>query len=59
MGDPIKALAKRERRIARITAERLAESREKSDRAAYRESQAGGSEDLIRISDIPYTPFKG
>ncbi|MCX2706091.1 MULTISPECIES: hypothetical protein [Pseudomonas] len=59
MADPIKALAKRERRIARITAERLAEFREKSERAAYRESQAGGSDYPIRISDIPYTPFKG
>lgn len=59
MADQIKALAKRERRIARITAERLAEPREKSERTAYRESQAGGSVDPIRISDTPYTPFKG
>lgn len=59
MADPIKSLAKRERRKSRITAERLAESRQKAEVDAYQSAQVSASDNPIRISDIPYTPFKG
>lgn len=55
MKDPVKALAKRERRKLRIDTERKAQLREERERAAYRSAQVTGTDNPIRISEIPYS----
>lgn len=59
MKDPTKAQARRERRKLRIEEERKAQAIETRDRSAHLSSQAAGSNNPIRISDIPYTRFEG
>lgn len=59
MKAPVKARAKWERRKLRIDAELKAQAIEARDRSAYLSSQAVGSNEPIRVCDIPYTRFEG